>query len=242
MTNHRGGVLTMAATVVTTGMVDPAAAVAGAGPGDGGSGEGFAGGGSGRGSGGGPGGGGGRQRIRQWYAGGAGSGSERDWGEMPAAVVVPAAADRLAAGRQVARADQWLKAAQEHMAMSGGSGASGSGGGGAGGGSSVDGRWQRRPRHPPTRMPRPTPTDQQNASVMLGSPPPDASQSFRDDGQRQEPPVVLPNRAARTGLSRQKPQRAMPIRRTIRVVVRDNQLAILPEGVRQPHLALPPAK
>jgi hypothetical protein len=63
-----------------------------------------------------------------------------------------------------------------------------------------------------------------NVSMMMGSPPPDASQSFRDKNHHS-----LAETRGKDWALKQKPQRATPVRRTIRVVVRDDQLTILPD-------------
>ncbi len=68
---------------------------------------------------------------------------------------------------------------------------------------------------------------QQAVSMMYGTPPPDASQSMRDDEKRHH---SLAETRGKDWALKQKPQRAIPVRRTIRVVVQNNQLRILPEG------------
>jgi hypothetical protein len=68
---------------------------------------------------------------------------------------------------------------------------------------------------------------QQNVSMMYGSPPPDASQNLHDDEKRHH---SLAETRGKDWALKQKPQRATAVRRTIRVVVRNDQLRILPEG------------
>jgi hypothetical protein len=68
---------------------------------------------------------------------------------------------------------------------------------------------------------------QQGVSMMYGSPPPDASQNMRDDEKRHH---SLAETRGKDWALKQKPQRAIAVRRTIRVVVQNNQLRILPEG------------
>lgn len=72
--------------------------------------------------------------------------------------------------------------------------------------------------------------------MMYGSPPPDAAQNLRDNKHGKNQPSLADSRGKDWAL-RQKPQRATPVRRTIRVIVRDNQLAILPDGTTDPTAA-----
>jgi hypothetical protein len=68
---------------------------------------------------------------------------------------------------------------------------------------------------------------QQGVSAMYGSPPPDAFRNGRDDDKRQR---SLAETRGKDWALKQKPQRAIAVRRTIRVVVQNNQLRILAEG------------
>jgi hypothetical protein len=63
--------------------------------------------------------------------------------------------------------------------------------------------------------------------MMYGTPPPDASQNMRDEEKRHH---SLAETRGKDWALKQKPQRAIAVRRTIRVVVQNNQLRILPEG------------
>ena len=77
--------------------------------------------------------------------------------------------------------------------------------------------------------------------MMVGSPPPDGS------ARSQQDPSAARDRAGATPADsrgkdwalRQKPQRSIPIRRTIRVAVREDQLTILPDDA--PESATAPA-
>jgi hypothetical protein len=66
---------------------------------------------------------------------------------------------------------------------------------------------------------------------MMGSSAPDATQNstFDQDPKRNNNHTLPPDQRGKDWALRQKPQRAVPIRRTIRVVVRQDQLAILPD-------------
>jgi hypothetical protein len=72
----------------------------------------------------------------------------------------------------------------------------------------------------------------QAVSVMMGSPPSDTSpnSTFDANEPRDQNRSLPPEQRGNDWALRQKPQRAVPIRRTIRVVVRENQLAILPNS------------
>lgn len=72
----------------------------------------------------------------------------------------------------------------------------------------------------------------QGVSVMMGSPPPNAAQnsSFDSEALRNNNHTLPPEQRGKDWAVRQKSQRAVPVRRTIRVVVRQDQLAILPAG------------
>jgi hypothetical protein len=74
---------------------------------------------------------------------------------------------------------------------------------------------------------------QQNVSMMVGSPPPDgATSSPRDSSGARD--YAGPNPADTRGKDwalPQKPQRSIPVRRTIRVAVQEGQLIILPDDV-----------
>jgi len=73
---------------------------------------------------------------------------------------------------------------------------------------------------------------QQNISVMMGSPPagsPPSGPRQRGSASQRFGEVPADTRGKDWAL-RQKPQKSSPIRRTIRVEVREDQLAILPDG------------
>jgi hypothetical protein len=103
--------------------------------------------------------------------------------------------------------------------MSGG-GAGGAAGGGAGGSAMGGGGAMAMsdPNAPPD-------ANQGGAvSMMMGSPPPDPSQSMHEKSHHS-----LAESRGKDWALKQKPQRATPVRRTIRVVVRDDQLTIIPD-------------
>lgn len=100
-------------------------------------------------------------------------------------------------------------------------------GGGSGGGS---------PMAAPDPNAPPGMNQPQAVSMMYGSPPPDSAQNLRDSKHGKNQPSLADSRGKDWAL-RQKPQRATPVRRTIRVIVRDNQLAILPDGTTDPTAA-----
>jgi hypothetical protein len=68
---------------------------------------------------------------------------------------------------------------------------------------------------------------QQSASVMYGAQPPDASHNAHDDDKRHH---SLAETRGKDWALKGKPPRATGVRRTIRVVVSNDQLRILPEG------------
>lgn len=76
----------------------------------------------------------------------------------------------------------------------------------------------------------------QAVSTTYGSPPPGSAPDFRDSKHGKRGPSLAETRGKDWAL-RQKPQRATPVRRTIRVVVREDQLAILPDGTTNPAAA-----
>ncbi len=117
---------------------------------------------------------------------------------------------------------------------SGGNGGSSSGGaGGAGGSFSGSGGGgmpiaaMTDPNAPPDANGNP-----QSVSMMMGSPPPDGApnSSFDSKGRRDKNHPIPPDKRGKDWAFRQKSQRAVAVRRTIRVVVRKDQLAILPDG------------
>lgn len=124
----------------------------------------------------------------------------------------------------------------------GGGGSSGGAGGptagGAGGGDSMAGgsgtptAAASDPNAPPDAA-----GGQQNMSVMMGSPPPNGSQNSEpgSDSARDYNSSIPADTRGKDWALRQKPQRAVPIRRTIRVVVRNDQLAILPDAATGPN-------
>ena len=97
--------------------------------------------------------------------------------------------------------------------MAGGPGSSGGMSGGGGGGSPM--MTSSDPSMPPDA------NVQQSVSVMYGSPPPDASQNMRDEQKRHH---SLAETRGKDWAVKQKPPRATGVRRTIRVVVRNDQL------------------
>jgi hypothetical protein len=72
---------------------------------------------------------------------------------------------------------------------------------------------------------------QQNVSMMVGSPPPDGSARSQQDSRaaRDHAGGTPDDARGKDWALRQKPQRSIPIRRTIRVAVREDQLTILPD-------------
>ena len=67
--------------------------------------------------------------------------------------------------------------------------------------------------------------------MMTGSPPPEGPPDFAGNTARGKNQPSLAETRGKDWALRQKPQRATPVRRTIRVVVRQDQLAILPDDV-----------
>ncbi len=187
----------------------------GGGVGDGNSsGDGFAGGGgSGRGSGSGSGGsgsGGGEQAP----AGGSASGGTGNGGAGQGGAALAGGGSASGTGGYAASAD---------------SGASGGVGGAASGNSFDGGGTPMAATSDPNAQP--DANQQQNVSTMMGSPPPDGPQDFAGNAARGKNQPSLAETRGNDWALRQKPQRAIPIRRTIRVVVRQDQLAILPDDV-----------
>jgi hypothetical protein len=127
-------------------------------------------------------------------------------------------------------------------ASSGGSGAIGGGatgtGGGANGGSAFDGGGSPAAASADPGA-SPDANRQQNVSMTVGSPPRDAAPNFHEDAGRGKNQASLAEARGKDWALRQKTQRATPVRRTIRVVVRDNQLTILPDDA--PHALGTPA-
>lgn len=100
--------------------------------------------------------------------------------------------------------------------------------GGGGGGSGGDGR----PMPPPDPNAPPEMNQQQGVSMTYGSSP-GSSQNLRDSKRGKNDSCIADTRGKDWAL-RQKPQRATPVRRTIRVIVREDQLAILPDDTSSP--------
>lgn len=118
--------------------------------------------------------------------------------------------------------------------VSGGSAGAGYVGGGSGSGMSVA---ASDPNAPPELG-----GQQQNVSMMMGSPPPDggaSSSAPRGSAGPQRFGEVPADTRGKDWALKQKPQKSSPIRRTIRVEVHENQLAILPDGA--PNSAQPVA-
>ncbi len=106
----------------------------------------------------------------------------------------------------------------------------------AGDGSSLAGGSGGSPMAPPDPNAPPEMNQPQTVSMMYGSSPPDAAQNARENKRGKNEPSLADSRGKDWAL-RQKPQRATPVRRTIRVFVRDDQLAILPDGTTDPMAA-----
>jgi hypothetical protein len=105
-------------------------------------------------------------------------------------------------------------------------------GGGSGAGSS-DGGIQLREPSDATSPDADNAT--KNVSVMMGaSAPADPASAFDSAAPRDRNRTIPPDQRGKDWAVRQKPQRAVAVRRTIRVVVRQNQLAILPDGSANP--------
>jgi hypothetical protein len=79
------------------------------------------------------------------------------------------------------------------------------------------------PNAPPDAPGNPT-----NVSVMMGSPPPDSSQPPQLEGRdpRDKQQVIPPEQRGKDWALHKKGPRSVPVRRTIRVVVRQDQLLI----------------
>jgi hypothetical protein len=76
------------------------------------------------------------------------------------------------------------------------------------------------------------PNSSKNISMMAGSPPPEAEPQnpTAEEQQQSRTRAVPPQQRGKDWALRQKPDRSVPVRRPIRVVVRQNQLAILADG------------
>jgi hypothetical protein len=93
---------------------------------------------------------------------------------------------------------------------------------------------------PSDNLPPDTDQASRNPSVMMGvsSPPvPDQASAFDRNGQRGQDQTVPPEQRGNDWAMRQKPQRSVPVRRAIRVIVRQDQLAILPDTAKTPTAA-----
>jgi hypothetical protein len=94
------------------------------------------------------------------------------------------------------------------------------------------------PNAPPDAAGNPT-----NVSVMMGSPPPDSDQKPQFDAgrSRDNKQVIPPEHRGKDWALNKKGPRAVPVRRAIRVVVRQDQLAILADGAPKAPGATPAA-
>lgn len=76
----------------------------------------------------------------------------------------------------------------------------------------------------------PDPNAQRNVNMQFGAPPPDAANVAQDDPRRGKMPPNLAESRGKDWALRQKAKTATPVRRTIRVVVQDDKLLILPDN------------